>query len=89
MADEFRMVRLGDLLPSGVIEEVFRDMNDRLERGQSLGDVQKAVVVTLEPRRKELEDKGVLAEYLAWFLVMRASEDPEGAADIAFTPTRN
>ena len=88
MADEFRMIRLGSLLPTETIEAAFRDMERRLERGEDVSTIQKAVVVRLEPLRAELDSKGVLAEYLAWWLVWQAGRGVSSveAPSAAFRP---
>ncbi len=85
MTQPFRMARLGDLLPHGVIEDLFLDMESRLVAGDDESVIQKDVVSRLEPLRKGLEAKGVLAGELASWLVWRvgsgvsATEAPSAA----------
>jgi hypothetical protein len=63
-----RNVRLADLLSDETIRKLEPVMNDMAERKLDLSAGRKKIRAILEPEKEALEQKGVLADYLAWVL---------------------
>ena len=72
MPEGMRYVKLTDLLPDQVLKKLAPLMNRIGEGRMDPIEGRKALTVLLEPERADLEKKGVLVEYLSYFLLYAA-----------------
>lgn len=66
--------QLSDLLPEKDINRLVPILERIAARKVDVSEGKRLIMEILKPREKELEEKGVLAEYLAWYLVAHASQ---------------
>jgi hypothetical protein len=69
-----RNVRLQDLLSDEVIRKIEPIMNSISSGKLDVSEGKKKILEILKPHRVELEQKGVLADYLAWMLAGMAAK---------------
>ena len=76
LPEGWRSVKMSDLLPGHVIDKLIPIMN-RIQQGRlDLSAGRKQILALLTPLKAELEAKGVLDEYLSWWLVNAAVNWP-------------
>lgn len=69
-----RHMKLEDLVSHSMIEKLEPIMND-IQKGKiDVSEGKKRLLELLEAERLELEEKGVLADYLAWMLAAMAAK---------------
>lgn len=69
-----RTVKLGDLVSMETMRKLEPVMNDMAQGKLNLSDGRKKLREILEAEKAELEQKGVLADYLAWVLAAAATQ---------------
>lgn len=77
MEEEFmatRTVVLSDLLPDGPLRKLVPILNMVYAGTLDVSAGKAKIMEVLEPHRESLLAKGVLAEYLAWYLVSHATQ---------------
>lgn len=82
-----RSVALKDLLSRGAINKLVPILNAIQDRVLDISAGKARIMEVLEPERDALLGKGVLAEYLAWWLVAAATRG--GGGSLPDLPTRN
>lgn len=78
MPNGMRMVRLKDLLPEKVLDKLAPLLNAVGTGRSDPLKAKNAIVALLDPLRADLEAKGVLVEYLAYYLLHLALRGPGG-----------
>lgn len=69
-----RHAKLSDLISAELIRKVEPIMNDIQQGKIDVSKGKKRILRLLEAERPELEEKGVLADYLAWVLAAAAAK---------------
>lgn len=69
-----RHLKLRDLVSDEVIRQLEPVMNDIAEGRLDTGKGQRKLLEVLKPHAQDLEQKGVLADYLAWVLAAAAAQ---------------
>jgi hypothetical protein len=69
-----RNVQLQDLVSASVIKKLEPVMNGLQQGKIDVSDGKKKILEILEPERTQLLEKGVLADYLAWYLAATAAK---------------
>jgi hypothetical protein len=69
-----RHMKIQDLLPQKAIDQVIPIMN-RLQKNEiNVSQGKEKILRVLEPHRQELLERGVVADYLAWYLAALATQ---------------
>jgi hypothetical protein len=69
-----RNVKLEDLVSHSMIKKLEPVMNDIAQGKIDVSEGKKRLLKLLEAERRELNEKGVLADYLAWVLAASAAK---------------